>query len=294
MKGTMLSRVYIGLIGCVLLFGGTSCDDSFIDPFENEDHYFTIYGYLDALESTQRVRVVPVQRIPERIETLDEATLNFGAFVTSIDLRDSTVVRWQHTVQQLTDGTYGHVFEAKMRPLPGRTYRLEVTRTDGSVTWAETTVPRIAATVPNPDTLFFPYEVSPDQGLAGDVYLPNIASPWDITVTYDLQGTFIRLPYERPGTRTDDGGWLFSIDMGADAPRMRASLGLSETAPLPLLHAILLDVRVLDGEWDPPGGVFDPDVLALPGTLSNVHNGYGFFGSVGLYQYTWIAPPNAQ
>lgn len=288
------SRLIWGFVGCLLLVGGSACDDSFIDPFENDDHYFTIYGYLDPLEPIQRVRVVPVQRIPEQIETLNEATQNFGAFVTTTDLRDSTKLRWEHKVSLLQDGTYGDVFEARMRVLPGRTYRLEVARTDGNVTWAETTVPRLAATIPNPDTLFFPYEVSPDEGLAGDVFLPDIASPWDITVTYDLQGSFIRLPYERPGARTDDGGWQFTIDMGADAPRMRAAMGLDAAAPLPLLHAILLDVRVLDGEWDPPGGVFDPDVLALPGTLSNVNNGYGFWGSMGLYQYTWIAPPGSQ
>jgi hypothetical protein len=81
--------------------------------------------------------------------------------------------------------------------------------------------------------------------------------------------------------------------MGADAPRMRDFLGISPGSPLPLLHAILLQVRILDANWDPPLGVFDPEVLSQPGVLSNVENGYGIWGGVGLYQYTWISPPGS-
>ena len=48
-----------------------------------------------------------------------------------------------------------------------------------------------------------------------------------------------------------------------------------------------MQIRVLDANWDPPGGVFNPEVLAQPGAYSNVENGYGFFGSVGLYTEVW-------
>jgi hypothetical protein len=139
----------------------------------------------------------------------------------------------------------------------------------------------------------FPYEVSPDSGLVGRVRLPEVESPWDVVVTYDLQGRFVRLPYGRPGNKSENGGWEFNIDMGADAPRMRSYFGLDSSTPLPLLHAILLQVRVLDANWDPPRGIFDPELLAQPGSLSNVVNGNGFWGGVGLYQYVWNAPPGS-
>ena len=43
-----------------------------------------------------------------------------------------------------------------------------------------------------------------------------------------------------------------------------------------------------NAEWDPPGGVFDADVLVQPGTLSNVENGFGFVGAGYRLSSTWI------
>jgi len=45
---------------------------------------------------------------------------------------------------------------------------------------------------------------------------------------------------------------------------------------------------VLDGAFVPPGGVFDAELLAQPGTLSNVEFGFGFIGSVGRFSTEWV------
>ena len=277
------------MAGALLL---SACDDSFIDPFSNEDRFFTVYGFLDQLETEHAVRVIPVTRRAEVIRDPSEPQASIDAQVFSIDVRTGATERWEHSLERLDNGNLGHIFRGRFRVLEGRTYRLEVRRSDGVITSAETTVPRLPATKPNPDTLFFPFEVSPDAGLSQEVSIADLVSPWDIILTYDLQGTAVRLPYGRVGTRTDEG-WRFTVDLQADAPRMRQVLGLTDTAPLPLLHAICLQVRLLDQQWDPPQGLFDAEILAQPGTLSNVENGYGFFGSIGLYQYTWIQPPQS-
>ena len=275
----------------VLLLILPACDDPIIDPFKNDDRYFTIYGFIDVLETEHAVRVIPVTRAPARIVSSSDGRARIDAVVTSTDLQTGVVTHWQHTLEQLSDGTYGHIFRASFMPRPGRTYELTVARNDGIETTAQTRMPRLPTAKPSPDTLFFPYEISPDSGWGQAVSLPDIVSPWDIIVTYDLQGVPARLPYGRPGERTDDGGWRFTIDLAADAPRMRQALSLSAGDPLPLLHAIDLQVRVLDENWNPPQGIFDPEIIALPDELSNVENGYGLWGAVGLYQYTWIAPP---
>ncbi len=277
------------LLGLLLLF--SACEDSFIDPFDNDGRYFTIYGFIDELESNHAVRVIPVTRTPARIVSPTDAAANIDAMVSSTDMRTGQIIVWRHNLEELSDGTYGHIFRASFRPVPGTTYELTVERNDGIKTTATTKVPRLPITIPAPDTLFYPYEISPDSGWSQEVYLPDIASPWDIIVTYDLEGVRVRLPYGRPGERTEAGGWRFNIDMSADAPRIRQYFGISESQPLLLLHAIDLQVRVLDDNWDPPKGIFDPEVLAFPDELSNVENGYGLWGAVGLYQYTWIAPP---
>jgi len=284
--------VLVLLIGAIT--GLAACDSTFLDPFENGDRFYTIYGFIDASQFQHSVRVIPVTRFREVINHPSEDQGSIDAVVTSTDLLTGTVTRWLHSVELLDNGTYGHIFRAKFLVRPGRTYRLEVLRSDGITATAETTVPRFPVTVPDPATLFFPYESSPDSaGFSREIYVPDIASPWDIIITYDLQGTFVRLPYGRPGSRTSDGGWRFTIDMGADAPRMREYMEIPASAPLPLLHAIFLQIRALDANWDPPNGVFDPEILSQPGILSNVVNGYGLWGSVALYQYTWIAPPGA-
>lgn len=269
----------------------SSCSDTFLDPFENDGRYYSVYGFLDASQSVHHLRVIEVSRFAENIESNRPDTRNFDAQVTTTDLTSGETTRWTHQLRQLSDGTYGHIFTGQFLARQGRTYRLEILRSDGTIASAETTIPRFPITVPDPDTLFFPYEASPDSAFAARVTLPDIASPWDITLFYDLQGLNVEVPYGRPGSRTEEGGWTFEVDMLRDAPLMRSFLNLDSTDPLPLLHAITLQIRALDGNWDPPGGVFDPDVLSQPGTMSNVENGYGFFGSVGLYQYTWIGPP---
>jgi len=284
-----IQRLLLTLLTLVIL---TGCSETSLDPFENDDRFYSIFGYLDSRQTDHQIRLIPITRFAENIEAWTPDVANLDARVTSTDLSTGSQTRWTYSLERLEDGDFGHIFRSKFIVRPGRTYRLEVTRSDGTITSAETTVPRFPITVPNPDTLFYPYEIAPDSGEATSVYLPDIASPWDMFVTYDLQGTFIRLPYGRPGSRTDDGGWVFDIDMAGDAPRMRDELGLPPGSQLPLLHAILLQVRALDSNWDPPNGVFDPEILAQPGTMSNVENGYGFWGSIGLYQYTWIAPPS--
>ena len=44
------------------------------------------------------------------------------------------------------------------------------------------------------------------------------------------------------------------------------------------LRELNLHVIVGDTAWSPPDGDFDFDILAQPGTLQNVQNGFGFIG----------------
>ena len=269
-----------------------SCDSGTFDPFDNDERYFTVYGFVAERELDHKVRVIPVTRLAEAIDDPAHPQASIDAVVTSTDLRDGTVTRWGHRLERFADGSYGHVFRGRFLPQPGRTYRLEITRNDGTVASAETTIPRFPFTVPEPERLFFPYEVSMDSALVQDVELPGIVSPWDMHMVYDLQGTFYRIPYGRTGVRTEDG-WRVTVDLVRDARSIREVYGLAPDAELPLLHAMTLQVRALGDEWDPPRGEFDPEVLAQPGILSNVDKGYGIWSSIASFQYTWIAPPTA-
>lgn len=273
----------------------SSCSDTTIDPFENEDKYFTIWGYLDQLSSDHSIRVIPVTRFAERILNPTDDGAQIDAEVFSTDLTTGERTRWNHTLAELEDGSYGHVFKSHFLINPKRSYRIEVVRSDGKTTSAETQVPAI-----NVDTLFVRGPVIWEQDSSfvyQDIYIPQIASPWEIQAIYRWQGgdqSFrMSVPYGRPGVRTEDGGWKVRLNITEDRPEVQKtidwaiSIGMIPPSGRHQLVTMGFQVRILDANWDPPNGIFDPEVLAQPGVLSNVENGHGFFGSMGLFIQEW-------
>lgn len=273
----------------------SGCDDTLIDPFDNEQRYFSVYGYLDMLETEHRIRVVPVSRFAENIESTDGGRGAIDAEVFTTDLVSGDRTQWTHEYAQLDDGTWGHVFKARFIVRPDRTYRLEVIRSDGKMTTAETTVPVIHTA-----TLFEkgPVVFEQDSTVAfQDITIPEISSPWDMTMIYMWSAYPINrrmfIPYGRPGIRGEQGGWKMRINLSDDQVAVKEHVrdsferGIPPEATTYALTAMGLQIRILDDKWDPPGGVFDPEVLAQPGAMSNVENGFGFFGSIGLYAEEW-------
>ena len=286
-----------------LLLATAACDDAFIDPFDNDERYYTIYGFLDVRETEHAVRVIPVTRFPERITTTTGPQAFIDAMVTSTDLHTGETILWRHSLDKLSDGTYGHIYRATFIVQTGRTYRLEVQRSDGKTASAETRVPYIS------EAAYYergPVEISLDSSVVTqEIYIPNVPSLWNIEAVYlmsneafaegTLNGRFF-IPYGRAGVRTDDGGWRFTLQISEDQTRVRAEIdsfrqqGVYDNSPL-VMESMGVQIRILDANWDPPEGVFDPEVLAQPGTLSNVENGHGFWGSVGLYRQEWQVSP---
>ncbi len=282
----------LAVCGIVLLAG---CEDTVIDPFANDERYYTVYGYLDVLETEHTLRVVPITRQSGVIQTPADPAADIDAVVTTTELSSGQSVRWVHGLEELDDGTYAHIFRATFRVEQDRTYRLEITRSDGVVTWAETHVPYIAEAA-----LFdrAPIDFGADSThLSQEIRMPGIASPWAMEAMYIWGGGDINhrvyVPYGRVGERTTDGDWVFELTITEDQPHVRANvqglidIGRISAGTLGELKAMGLRLRILDDRWDPPEGVFDPEVLARPDGLSNVVNGYGFFGSMGIYVQEW-------
>lgn len=49
-----------------------------------------------------------------------------------------------------------------------------------------------------------------------------------------------------------------------------------------------MEIFAASASWNPPGGVFDYELLAQPGTMSNVNNGFGFVGAGVEASITWV------
>lgn len=281
------------LLVCTLLTAG--CDDTTIDPFQNEERYFSVYGFLDQMETEHAVRVVPITRFAEEITDPTDDAASIDAEVWTTDLTTGARLRWTHHLEHLEDGSWGHVFTARFMVQPGRSYRLEVIRSDGKRAQATTRVPaqrdvNIVERGPivylNDSTFFFQ-----------DLTIPDIPSPWDLEVLYlwdaGLGTRQIASPYGRQGHRTDQGGWTFQANISDDQVAVRdfarfmIEQGYMQEGDPHSVTSMGVRVRVLDQAWDPPKGVFDPEVLAQPAAMSNVENGYGFFGSIGVWEDWW-------
>ncbi len=273
------------LLAGVLL---ASCENSFIDPFANEDKYFTLYGYLDESKNFQpgtlhAVRVVPITRSSPVIEDPEAPNAEIDAEVFSIDLDTGQEIRWGHTLEELADGTYGHVFQTRFFVEAGTTYRLEVRRSDGIVARAETRVPTTTSITPVAQE-----PVVTDGVMRQDVLLPGVRSLWGVEIVYQIgdpicfRASPARVSYGRTGM-SSEAGWRLTVNLTEDVRELEQRLESSDW------RICSIDIRtlVMDAAWAPPGEVFDPETLALPGSLSNVDNGYGFFGSLGLLQAGW-------
>lgn len=287
---TVLTGLF-GLSLAAMVVLCSACDDTFIDPFDNDGRYYSVYGFLDETNNYQTggqhvLRVVAVTRFPERITSPLDDQAYLDATVTTTDVGTGETVTWTHNLEQLSDGTYAHIFRSGFFVRAAHTYRLEVRRSDGIVASAETTVPssgRIGLTLDPP-------RVDPDSGVVlQDAVLSALPSPWNIQVVYHVgfgpRTTPYRIPYGRVGTPTGDGGWRFTIQVSRDLDSL--STVLNQPANTIRFQGMGLNIHLLDGQWTPPEGVFDPEALAQPDALSNVENGYGFWGSIGLYQHDW-------
>ncbi len=289
-------KLVLAVIAVVVL-STSGCDDTTIDPFDNDERYFTVYGYLDELKTRHELRVVPVSRFAENILAESESQGTIDAKVFTTDMSTGRRIEWQHTFSPLNDGTYGHVFHAEFLASAGREYKLEVIRSDGKMASAVTKVPKIneayhfergSEVYKNDSTLVYL-----------DVSIPDISSPWEVQAIYfwgtGLVDQRLLIPYGRPGHRLEGGGWTMRMNISEDQAEVEKDVEWSRTVGILApgdpwgLNSIGFQIRVLDDNWDPPGGVFDPEVLAQPGAMSNIVNGYGFFGSIGLYTEEWNA-----
>jgi len=278
----------------ILLLLLSACEES-VSPILESDRRFTLYGTLDMARDTQFVRVTPIRPL---IDTGPPDALDIT--FTSRDLDLNEVRTWRDSIIVFSDGSFGHVFYSPLRINPGHRYRIEV-REAGSdvVTFAETNVPE------RPYPLVLPEEVS--FSVSGGVFtligtqrvlwqdLPR--RPYRVELWYRflpnprLAFDDILLPYEpsyaSSGEETSE--WRVDLNLARDR-RTLDSLVNVRGVPLAGLG---LQVILLDEAFEPPGGVFDPEVLAEPGAFTNVENGFGFIGSVGRFSVEWVLTPRS-
>jgi len=280
-----LALVLAGMM--VVLVG---CEDQ-VNPFVEEDRYFTVFGYLDTAVNEQFVRVIDL-----RTDFAAEGDFSIDATVTSLEIESGNVTVWEDSLIAYSDGSFGHVFHSSFQPVPGWTYELRVTRSDGIQSRASTTIPVITDIELDDPTISVASVFQKIRWTDID------APPFRVEVWYRFLNAspgqpFLEaiLPYgnvsDQYGQIVEGNKWEVLIRLTGDKEDVTRELGLSPNAA-PFLMGVGMRLTMTDDSWRPPDGVFDPEILVQPGTFSNVENGFGFFGSVNQYTYEWTLDPN--
>lgn len=297
-----MRRCYILLALLPLL---ASCDSTDLDPFTNEARYFTMWGFLDPDARFQFLRVVPIGRTAEVIESPDDPNATIDAQVTLINLDTGREQQWTPTLRANADSSaFFHVFTARTETMrQGERYRIEVRRSDGRLSAAETVIPPIEEDAP--------VILAPPTGnrreVKQQITLPGIAQPTDLVMIYYVQfGTrefAYEVPYSRAGAgppagdgaipsgpgQAVNGDWVFTANYSIDAQNVfdqiaRTPIGSPDVIPLTRIGVRIK--RPSEG-WELLEDLDNPGPIAQPGERSNVEDGYGFFGSFAPYGATW-------
>lgn len=284
MSVTTMMVVIAGLIGMF----ASGCDGPTIDPFI-EGRHFTLYGFLHEFDNEHFVRVIAVRRSPEDIPTPTSPHAEIDGRVTSTNLTTGAQHVWSHSLVQFEDGRYGHVFRATFVVRKGHTYELVVERSDGVKSIAQTTVPNLN------DWQVAPAEIR-DDTTSQTITWMGVGTPDDISISYcakpvgALRCPSIVVPYGRSGRRIEEG-WEVDVQLSRDLQFVRQQLGVDETLTLELASMDML-FTALDENWVLPEEPFDAEEFAQPGALTNVENGFGFWGSISRSGASWI--PDAE
>lgn len=276
------------LIAAAMMAAG--CTES-VDTRLRIDYPYSLYGLINPKLDTHAVRVFEIKSeiMLVRPDPID-------ARVSTTLLQTGERAAWQDSVIQLADGDYRHVFWSMFSPTSGETYRLEVRRSDGEVTSAETTIPPLVELeVLDPDTLRPREALMPVFIRGRPPNMPRIDVEYVVAGFREEGGEAIFKPVvfnyaQRPGDA--DGGHLLEVDLIADYSEIFQKFDDDNdvTTDIIDLREIIVRVHVGDENWASPTGVFDPDFLVEPGTFSNVDNGFGYFGS-GYVESISFRPP---
>ncbi|MFT4603310.1 MAG: hypothetical protein ACI9W4_000023 [Rhodothermales bacterium] len=273
-------------VAFVLAAMALSACETTVDPFIEDDRFFTVFGYLDTATDLQAVRVIALGRV------IGTTTGEIDAAVSSTEIETGVVTEWYPELITFADSSVGSVYRGPFRPIPGFSYRFDVVRSDGAAATVTTTIP-VATDVQVDEPL-----VSISDAFQRVFWSDISFKPSRLEVWYRFMGVRPSDPFLNAVIVYDntlygdakDGGWETLVRLTGDRLRVSQQLSVAGDAGLTLL-GVGARLTMSDEQWRPPGGIFDKEVLVQPGTFSNVDGGFGFLGSVNQFTVEWTLSP---
>jgi hypothetical protein len=267
----------------------TACEES-VNPILESNRQLTLWGTLDMNADVQFLRVVPIREVLD-VRLADPLELH----MESLDLTNGERVAWKDSLISFPGDRPAILFYANLRVAPTHTYRIMVSSPALEyVTTAETTIPEIPeAEILDEDVQRY---VSPSGFTVSalqDMTWHNLhQAPYRLEQWYrflefgNLGFTDYLLPFVPPDFSYSAA--QNDLDLTLNLVRHRDSVQKYINLGQVRLVGLGQTITVLDDAFVPPGGEFSPELLAQPGTMSNVEYGFGFVGSVGRFSVEWI------
>ncbi len=276
--------VLVRLLAVVLVAGPlagalTGCEEEIARPPALEARY-TLWGAFDPTSDHQAVRVVAIT------DTISQgSTAPLPVTVTSEDLATGAVTPWRDSVVTFANGSVGHIYQGDLQPAYGSRHVLRVADVSGVETSALIAVPPRVVPIRQAPELWsgvgYPYLWidAPRLNHVQATYVVEEAGCVTSLVTRELMPS---------AASAVEFGWRTLLPFADEAKEL---LFKYEGHPISV-REITLSVEVASEDWRPPGGVFDPQIIIEPGTMSNVTHGLGFVGAAYQLRVTWRPTPD--
>ena len=274
----------IGFMILVMLVWG--CDTN-VDPVVDGAPPFSVYGFLNPLADTQAVQVFALEQSIQQ-NTSDP----LDATVQLINESSGEMFTLSDSLVEFDGGLIGHVYWVVYQPGFDTPYRVEITRSDGAQSIVQVRTPERLRLAPPTEfdwqerILSMQIEGPAQPFIGAQLSYATRTIPIDASIATDVN---YEVDYTDRVASTQEG-LDFDIPLRRDFITILQEYLLQEIQPNDLiqLENMRFEIMIVNPEWDPPGGVFDAEVLAEPGVFSNVENGYGFLGAGYPLSVSWV------
>lgn len=264
MNGKVFIPYFCFLLCSLVLWAG--CEQDF-QPFqENDQYYFSIYGYLDASADTQWIRVGTVR------QDINEPPNQEGIQVQLEDLQNGETVVMNDSLFTSTNVlNYWTTMEIKSE----QTYRITAERADGKTS-------RVTVTTPEALPPIF-ITINDQTPVGANIYvddsvehIADVQSVWFVVLnpgTENRRRTY-RFPIRSTLKHTFSffGAYFAFANWEKELEQIEQSIGGSEMS----IVSRQFFVAAGGPEWDDNLSSIDDLEYFLDGTASNVENGLGF------------------
>lgn len=258
----------------------TGCNETFEPWQENDQYFYSIYGYLDATADTQWVRVMPVRRDL----FLEPKPIDARVTLEEVQSGKSTVMT--DSLFSYAHNRYAYNFWTTMKLQSGHTYRTTVKRSDGNFSYAEVTLPE---DFPTPKVQI---DYRSEIPINTVVFIDEVERLADVQTVFhpefDLTGEeyLVGRSHLRDTVRKESGNLEIIINPEEDFQfldnfyHMTPPVGITQylTSSSPYGPPLIFIASAGPGYHFFPS--IDGKIEALPEGVSNVENGTGYLAGI--------------